>query len=93
MGNKVFFRPAYFIKLVEENGSHFAISEYEVWKDQVCEELLWAEVTPENMVIWQDSWQYPVKCETFSKAERYIRENYLQHTPIILGKRYGKEKN
>lgn len=93
MSNKIFFRPTYFIKFVEENGSHFAISQYEIWKDQLCEELLWAEVTqtPNTedsdsfYVIWQDDWQHPVPFETFSKAEAYIRENYLKHTPQILG--------
>jgi len=86
--NNVYFKPAYTILFIEENGSFFAVAQFEIYKGRWCDELLFAEITPENTVIWQDAWQFPVKYETFYAAERYVRENYLQHQPIVIGHTY-----
>ena len=86
--NSVYFKPTYLIKFLEENGSHFAVAQFEIYKTRWCDELLFAEVTSENLVIWQDDWQNPVPFETFYQAERYIRENYLQHQPLVNGNTY-----
>ncbi len=87
--NSIYFKPVYTILFIEENGSFFAVAQYEMYKGRWCDELLFAEVTPQNSVIWQDDWQHPIKFETFSEAERYIRENYLKHTPHINGGTYA----
>lgn len=92
MVNKIFVRPAYFIKFVQEEDNFYAISEFEPYKGQIIEELLWANILPGNIVIWEDDWKNKVPCETFSKAERYIRENYLSHAPTLLGSRYNIKK-
>ncbi len=86
--NTILFKPVYKIIFLEEDGIYFALAQFELYKGKWCDELFYAEISPDFKVTWQDDWKNPVKFETLSQAQTYIRENYLKHTPHVNGRTY-----
>jgi hypothetical protein len=79
------------IQFFKEADSEYAISEKEVYKKQVCDELWWAEIdkAPQGVVVrWEDDYSNPVPMRNFSEARSYILQNYHLHTPQIVGERF-----
>jgi hypothetical protein len=74
----------------------FAISQMEIWKGKVYDELMWAEirlvVTRLFRVVWEDAWQAPEFKTTLDEAKAFILQNYAKHTPHINGAAFSIEE-
>ncbi|HYG02042.1 MAG TPA: hypothetical protein VD927_06320 [Chryseosolibacter sp.] len=73
----------------EPDGIYCAIAEKEVYKGVVCEELLFAEITPTPggfEVRWEDDYGNPSSHKTLDDAKQYIILEQHKHSPHINGK-------
>lgn len=84
------------IKFVKDSESWFAISENAVWGGLRYDELLWAEIHPIGINVWQvrfeDDYNNPVIKNTLGEAKEFVLREYTKHKPFCNSKGYEIEE-
>lgn len=75
-----------------DNGylEYFAISTLEVWKGKAHDELMWAELKPNEgfapcTVRWEDDWKTIHSFESLDAAKDHVLKNWQKHSPHVNG--------
>jgi hypothetical protein len=77
------------IAFLDENGTVFAVAQNQKYKQNVYEELMYAEVTPFGngfTVRWNDNFFSPEPFSSLEEAKQYIKDNHSHHEPESNGK-------
>jgi hypothetical protein len=76
---------------IEENGTHFAVAQDQVFDGFLYEEAMWAEIKPSlgaYQVTWEDDFSNPFHCDTLLDAKLHVEKNYFHHQPHSNGDKH-----
>jgi hypothetical protein len=83
----------------QENGylEYYAISQMEVYKGKLHDELFWAELRPDVLgmigdkdcvkvqLTWEDDFYNKLYFDTLDEAKKHVNDNWFKHSPHVNG--------
>lgn len=75
------------IKFVKEKDEWFIISENAMWNGLMYDEILWGEICPIGVNVWQvrfeDDYNHPAIKHSLQEAKDFAAKEYFKHKPFL----------